>query len=84
MAQASSEGGPELLQEARELVKSYVQAHNHKRLHASLNYLTPSDYVKGAEHVTKRLEDRKPAIENPRKIRREKRLDILEQNRSSA
>ena len=72
------------LEEAREIIKSYVQAYNHERLHASLNYLTPSDYLKGSEHVTKRLEDRKAALGNARKIRREKRLDIREQNRSFA
>ena len=72
------------LEEAREIIKSYVQSYNHERLHASLNYLTPSDYLKGSEHVTKRLEDRKMALENARTIRREKRRDIQEQNRSSA
>jgi len=72
------------LDEAWEIIKSYVQAYNHERLHASLNDLTPSDYLKGLEHVTKRLEDRKAALETARKIRREKRRDIREQNRSSA
>ena len=50
------------------------------RMHSGLSF----GRFEGADHVTKRVEDRKPAIENPRKIRREKRLDILEQNRSSA
>ncbi len=72
------------LDEAREIIKSYVQTYNDERLHASLNYLTPSDYLKGSDYVTKRLEDRKMALETARKIRREKRLDIREQNRSSA
>ena len=71
------------LEEAREIIKSYVWAYNHERLHAFLNYLTPSDYLKGSEHVTKRLEDRKTALENARTIRRE-RQNIREQNRSSA
>ena len=72
------------LEEAREIIKGYVQAYNHECLHESLNYLTPLDYLKGSEHVTKRLEDRKTALENARTIRREKRRDIREQNRSSA
>jgi transposase InsO family protein len=57
------------LEEAREIIKAYVQKCNHERLQSSLNYLTPSDYLKGPEHVTKRLEDRKAALENARTIR---------------
>ena len=64
------------LEEAREIIKSYVREYNHERLHASLNYLMPSDYLKGLEHVAKRIDDRKMALENARTIRREKRRDI--------
>ena len=68
----------ENLDEAREVTKSYVWAYNYERLHASLNYL------KGSEHVAKRLEDRKTAIENVRKICWEKWGTFRDQTWSSA
>lgn len=57
--------------------------YNHERLHASLNYLTPSGYLWGSEDFIKRLEDLKTTIEIARIICREKPQDIQEQNQSS-
>ena len=56
------------LEEAQEIIKSYVQAYNHERLHDSLNYLTQSDHLKGPEHLTKRLEDRKTVLALERSV----------------
>ena len=54
------------LDEARMLISQYVDEYNNRRLHAALNYLTPSDYLKGEEHISKRLLERKQKLEAAR------------------
>ena len=51
------------LDEARRVLKDYVREHNESRLHSALNYLTPADYLKGADHIAQRLAGRKAACE---------------------
>lgn len=52
------------LDEAKSVIKQYVHHYNETRLHSALNYLTPSDYLKGPEHVATRLARRKTTYEN--------------------
>ena len=50
------------LEEARRLIGRYVQDYNTQRLHSALHYLTPADYLRGPEHVQKRLIQRRTAL----------------------
>jgi transposase InsO family protein len=59
------------LDEARSVLAAYVQEYNETRLHSALNYLTPADYLKGAEHVAARLAARKAVFEAADRKRRE-------------
>jgi len=47
------------LDEARGVLTDYVREYNESRLHSALNYLTPADYLKGADHIAERLAARK-------------------------
>ena len=58
------------LEEARRLIANYVEEYNTRRLHAALNYLTPADYLKGEEHVARRLEERKRKLQQAREARK--------------
>ncbi len=58
------------LEEARRLIARYVEEYNTRRLHAALHYLTPADYLKGEEHVTRRLEERKRKLQQARQARK--------------
>jgi transposase InsO family protein len=71
------------LGEARRVIGAYVHAYNHERLHSSLNYLTPSDYLKGEEHIKQRLEERKNALEKARKDRRQKQTQLRQASLSA-
>jgi transposase InsO family protein len=51
------------LEEARRLISEYVEEYNTKRLHASLNYLAPADWLKGIGHVEQRLAERKHKLQ---------------------
>ena len=57
------------LDEARRLISQYVDEYNNRRLHASLDYLTPADYLKGEEHISQRLLERKQKLQRARKER---------------
>lgn len=59
------------LEEAREVLVRYVQEYNETRLHSALNYLTPSDYLKGPQHIAGRLAARKAAFEVADRNRRQ-------------
>jgi putative transposase len=59
------------LDEARSVLADYVREYNETRLHSALNYLTPSDYLKGPAHVATRLAERKAAFETADRKRRE-------------
>ena len=58
------------LEEARILINKYVDEYNNKRLHAALNYLTPSDYLKGEAHILNRLMERKQKLNKARMERK--------------
>ena len=58
------------LEEARILINKYVDEYNNKRLHAALNYLTPSDYLKGERHILNRLMERKQRLNKARMERK--------------
>lgn len=47
------------LEEARNLIARYVEDYNTKRLHSSLNFLTPDDWLKGIDYVEGRLAERR-------------------------
>jgi putative transposase len=59
------------LDEAREVIAAYVRDHNETRLHSALNYLTPADYLKGADHIAARLAARTEAFQAADRKRRE-------------
>lgn len=59
------------LEQARELIAKYVDEYNTKRPHSSLNYLNPSDYLKGEEHIQKRLQERRQKLEKARAARKD-------------
>lgn len=59
------------LDEARKVIAAYVREYNELRLHSALNYLTPADYLKGADHIAARLAARKAAFEAADRKRRE-------------
>lgn len=48
------------LEDARRQLAEYIEFYNTKRLHSSLFYLTPEDYVNGK--IEKRLEDRRTKL----------------------
>lgn len=59
------------LEEARELIARYVEEYNTKRLHSSLNYLTPWDYLQGEAHIEARLRERRRRLQEARQRRKE-------------
>ena len=59
------------LDEARRLIKQYVDDYNNHRLHAALQYLTPADYLKGEDHVAYRLQERQKKLQAARAARKE-------------
>jgi transposase InsO family protein len=62
---------PGSLEEALELVSSYVDAYNHARLHSALGYITPADKLNGLETVIFAERDRK--LEEARRRRQQAR-----------
>ena len=58
------------LEEARRLIAVYVDEYNNRRLHAALDYLTPSDYLKGEEHIARRLLEREERLQRAREERK--------------
>lgn len=63
---------------ALEAIESWVNYYNHHRLHASLKYLRPVDYL--LRRDTQLLEDRRKKIKDASKKRREENLRIFSQN----
>jgi len=59
------------LDDARKQIASYVDYYNTKRLHSSLYYLTPEDFLSG--RVDERLNERELKLKNARKNRIEVR-----------
>ena len=59
------------LDEARTLIAKYVNDYNNNRLHSSLQYLTPADYLKGDEHIANRLAERQRKLKTGRILRRQ-------------
>ena len=57
------------LDEARAIVARYVEEYNTRRPHASLNYLTPADYLQGPKQISRRLAERRHKL-NKAKIQR--------------
>ena len=70
-------------EEAKRVIGAYVHEYNHERLHSALNYLTPSDYLKGEEHINQRLEARKNTLEKARLERRQKQNQLRQAARSA-
>lgn len=62
------------LEHARTVIADYVKEYNEKRLHSALKYLTPSDYLKGLEHVENRLRERREKFDKARLARRNARM----------
>lgn len=58
------------LENARRTIAAYVETYNTKRLHSALNYLTPWDYLQGAEHIQSRLVERRKLLDEARELRR--------------
>ena len=58
------------LAEARRLIMGYVRQYNTERLHSALHYLTPEDYLRGAEHVQQRRAERGRAVQAAAERRR--------------
>ena len=58
------------LEEARRLIAVYVRQYNTERLHSALHYLTPEDYLRGAEHVQQRRAERGRAVQAAAERRR--------------
>ncbi len=71
------------LEEAQRVIEAYVHEYNHERLHSALNYLTPSDYLEGEDHIYHRLEERKAILEQGRQDRRKKQNQIRQATRSA-
>ena len=59
------------LKEARRLIKRYVDDYNNNRLHAALQYLSPADYLKGEEHIARRLQERQEKLQAAKAARKE-------------
>ena len=62
------------LQDARKQIDEYIEFYNTKRLHSSLFYLTPLDYLNGT--VKEKLEIRENKLQEARKNRIELRNAI--------
>lgn len=52
---------PLSIEEARQLVERFMDDYNHKRLHSSIGYITPSDKLAGRETAIVSERDRKLA-----------------------
>ncbi|MHB8421659.1 MAG: IS3 family transposase [Leptospirales bacterium] len=70
-------------EEAQRVIGSYVHKYNHERLHSALNYLTPSDYLKGEDHIKYRLEVRKTTLGQAREVPRQKQTQLRQAARSA-
>jgi len=55
------------LEDARKQIREYIEFYNTKRLHSSLFYLTPKDYLDGT--VKEKLEERENKLQQARKNR---------------
>lgn len=55
------------LDDARKQIQEYIEFYNTKRLHSSLYYLTPDDYLKGT--VKEKLEARENKLQQARNNR---------------
>ena len=62
---------PESLEEARELVRRFVEQYNQVRLHSAIGYVTPADKLAGREEEIWDKRDRK--LEAAREARRQRR-----------
>jgi transposase InsO family protein len=65
---------PLSLENARDLVKEFVDYYNHERLHSAIGYIAPIDKLEGRESFIFEKRDRKLAAARER--RRENRLSI--------
>lgn len=50
------------LDDARQVIRNYVEHYNTKRLHSAINLLTPADALRGPEHMARRLAERQEAL----------------------
>ncbi len=57
------------LNDARIQIANYIEYYKTKRLHSSLSYLTPEDYVKG--RINDRLKERESKLLEAKKVRYE-------------
>jgi transposase InsO family protein len=69
-------GAPTSLEEARALVAHWVQHYNTVRLHSSIGYITPADFLAGRAHEIWQARDRK--LEAAREARRLRRAQLRE------
>jgi transposase InsO family protein len=70
-------GTPLSVDDARRLVKGYVEHYNNARLHSAIGYVTPKDKLEGREHVILSERDRK--LEAAREQRKRRRQLLREQ-----
>ena len=69
-------GAPASLEEARALVAHWVQHYNTVRLHSSIGYITPADFLAGRAREIWQARDRK--LEAAREARRLRRAELRE------
>lgn len=69
-------GAPASLEEARALVAHWVQHYNTVRLHSSIGYIAPADFLAGRAHAIWQARDRK--LEAAREARRLRRAELRE------
>ena len=66
-------GTPLSLEDARRLVKGYVEHYNNVRLNSAIGYITPKDMLAGYQHEIQAERDRKlEAAREQRKNRRQR------------
>lgn len=62
------------IEDARKQIKEYIEFYNTKRLHSSLYYLTPNDYIN--DTIKEKLEVRERKLQEARKNRIEIRKAV--------
>lgn len=67
---------------AVKIIGTWIGYYNERRLHASLRYLPPAEYLRGNPEA--RIHERKGKLENARKLRRERNRTLLNQKEKKA